>query len=223
VIVGAWMTRNAVKVDRFFIAQGGGLALAYRSAIDRMEGQEILASFLYWTPSPMVRSSLLPRFFGSGIVATLDESHQNRFLGAMERREAMRIKHGWAWGDAALAGEARAEILGMPLKHLLVGMPLAWRGMQVERYVVLNVFLFTAFFGAVITATVRKDLPALVVFGPAVLSCTLHTLATHNIPRYSVVLIPILWLASAYILSRWRPAPRSQSGSSSLETPHTAV
>ena len=215
-LTGAWMTRNAVKLGRFFIAQGGGLVLAQRSATNQMDGEEIVTSFLYWTPSPMVRARLLPHWYGAGIVADLDERHEARFREAMARRESMRKEHGWVWGDARLAREARSEILGMPFKHLLVSLPLAWRGMQVESHVLLNLPLFAALFGALILAAVRRDLSGLVAFGPAVLSFALHTLATHNIPRYSVVLTPILWIAFVYLVARL-------FGRRSLEIPHTAV
>jgi len=123
---------------------------------------------------------------------------------ARDRRTALldQIKDR-ALADKALFDEALGRIASHPLRHLAVTLPLAHRGIYVERTAAMSLLLFILAGTALARALATRDWPALAAFAPAVLSFGFHSFLTHNIPRYNVFLVPVLWSAAAVVAARW--------------------
>lgn len=200
----AWMARNLHHFDRFIITEGGGLVLKIRAGMNMMTAREYLASFLYWSESEYLAGELLPAAFGPGAatrVAGFDP--ESFFWQAVNRRkELRRVEVRTAAADKILFREARAEILRHPVRHLLATIPLSFRGMKVERDLGKSMFLWLGLAAALGLAWRQGRAQEMAALCPAAISFGLHALLTHNIPRYNMILIPVLWISLVLILSR---------------------
>lgn len=204
VLVAPWMARNKVRFDRFFLAERGGMILAIRAEMDMMTRPEYLAAFLHFTNSRFLRDRLLPAWLGEEAAVRFGPEAGGFVQTARDRRAALldQMKDR-ALADRALFNEALGRIASHPFRHLAVTLPLAHRGIYVERSSAMSLLLFLLAGAAMARAFVRRDAAALAAFAPALLSFGFHAFLTHNIPRYNVFLVPILWAAGATLAARW--------------------
>ncbi len=87
----------------------------------------------------------------------------------------------------------------------------------------MNWVIFGAFFGVAGWALLRGRSAWLAMLSPGLYGFAFNTAATNNMPRYNVLLIPLLWVAVAIVLhrgarilvDRMRRGPRAQSGGAS--------
>ena len=101
------------------------------------------------------------------------------------------------------------EIFSNPLKHLAVTIPVALKGMYVlddadspagNAVCLMNFLLFFSLFFLFIKAIVHKNTAVTAFLLPAVFSFLFYSFLTHNITRYNVPLIPVLWASTTIIV-----------------------
>ncbi len=200
--VWSWMARNHAQFDRFFLTDGGGLILKIRAETNMMTREEYLASFLYWSGSWSARELLLPQLFEESVTTRLNRMNAESFLGRAIRRsdELRRQFRSTVAADRRLLQEARGEILCHPVRHALVTLPVAVRGLNVQREFVISLAIFSSFFWVLIVGWMRNDLPVIAALTPAALSYLFHSLFTHNLPRYNSIVVPALWIGTVLFL-----------------------
>jgi hypothetical protein len=229
-ITGSWMGRNLVLFDRPVIASRGGFVLNARAQYDMMNAQEYFASFFFWSGCPFVHelgNRLFPDearaklyrsspdgYFNTAKCFRLSNTKENDFDGTAAK------------ADRNIQKKAIHQILKHPFKHLMVTLPVALRGMYVlsplkgpkflqektnaykrKKYFLnpftacfLNIFLFLALFSLFINALLKNDLPLAAALLPAAFSFVFYSFLTHNLPRYNIPLIPILWASTMILL-----------------------
>ena len=230
--VGGWMTRNYAHFDRFYLTGRGGGVLSIRAEINEMTATEYAAAFLYWgnswTTRSWAREHLLPRVFEREDYQRFDRARTNTtgfYQSARRRKDELYELHDGdrAAADKALTAEAKRRILRHPVRHLLASIPLAYRGLCVEKYLALSLLLFAGAVGAAVIAWRRRSAPlaaALLVPG---FSYAFHTGLTHNLARYNTPLVPALWafvvVACHHLIARRRNAAVAPTAS---DTPDAA-
>ena len=195
-----WMTRNLILQDRFYIAEGAGLVAGMRAALNGISGGEYAASALYWSGSRLARGRLLPALTNEWTGEALEAAESERFDRVMDRRAALRRTHRWPQADAAQAGEAMKSILESPDDHVRLTPLMFLRGCRFYSSFCGGLLLTLAASGAFIRALRRHCAAAIAFLVPAMMMILLNALLTHGIPRYTVIAIPILWCAIAWLL-----------------------
>jgi hypothetical protein len=189
-----WMIRNARQFGHLYIAEGGGVILKIRAGLNGMTRQEYLASFLYWSTSRYAKERLLARWFPPEAVARLDEHAPEGILrSALAEQDQMRAEHPWVVADRILWREGRREILRHPFRHLLATIPIGLRGVYV-RGAAMSLLMFGGLMGAFVFDLRGRRWIQVICLSPAVTSFALHAIATINIPRYSIPIIPMVWV-----------------------------
>lgn len=215
-LVGGWMLRNYVHFNKFYICGRGGVVLSVRAQYDTMNKDEYFGSFLYWTTDNYVRYKLMKDFYGqdalgkTGILSRLNRSNPDGHyrVGRAVRNELIRnagVKGETAEIDKKLRKIAMKKILSHPFKHILVTLPIGWRGIFAERaYMLMAPFSLSvaspvvinfAYFGSLLFLVIsslrkrRHELFAITL--PAIYLYGMNSFFTHNIPRYTQPNIPI--------------------------------
>ncbi len=214
VIVGSWMTRNYVQFKQLYITGRSGAVLSIRGEYNMMNSDEYFGSFLYWTPDSFVMSKIGERYGANalqpgGKLANLNRSNKEGYYRA---GRAVRDKVNRAHGgespktDKMVKRIAMKEILSHPFRHIAVTIPMAWRGIFVEKAVMTNVpfaivvsggvgiciVYFASFFTAVFISIRKKNWQMFAVLLPMIYLYGMNTLFTHSLPRYNEPLIPLL-------------------------------
>lgn len=202
-LVGAWMLRNHENFGRWFVAERGGAVLNIRAEYDEMTGVEYAASFLYFSSQPALRRAL-ERGFPEAAYRRLDRSNPESFYRrGRARRDVLQAVHGDSVrADALLADEAIRRIAARPVDHLLVTLPLGFRGICVNRHLALNLFWSLSGLAALGFAVRRRDAGLLALLAPALYSLGFNALFTHNIPRYTAPSLPLVWAGVVVFYAR---------------------
>jgi len=207
-IAFGWMARNQHHFGRFFIAERGGYQLAARAQMLDMDTGLYFVSFLYWNNSPFLQHTVLPRLLDDELRERIDlKLHPKAWKGykTNAKREWLRYQRRYessVVADRILLRESAAAILKRPIKHLLISIPLFHRGMCVEKPYWLNWLLFCSFFGVAGWALSRGHSGLLAMLSPALFCFGFNTAVSNNLPRYNVLLIPILCVTVAIALHR---------------------
>ena len=172
VIIGPWLARNYISLDKFEIRGGGGAGiLAIRAEFSTMSWKEYAASFVQFTPA--VGPKLVESLFGKDIAEKFNRSNPNGYyargnLRSGEAKElATRLNISYKQASFKIIKENW-------IKHILLCIPFAYRGAIVS----------TGFSG--------KKAPLFIILGTALVSIfffpafvwTTIRAATHYIPRY---------------------------------------
>jgi len=207
-VVAPWMVRNKIYFDRFALTSAyDGDILAQRVAYNRMGWVEFGVAFLYWFPDfgDNISKAVFPRRYyeklrwesGSYFANTAPELYR-------------KVETEAGSPDEVMPRLLRTEILAHPVKHALVSLPLAWRGVFIRKYwgiAGLICFIIVA------TRQKRKRDHALFVAAlPVWFMVAFHALVSVSIPRYNLALIPLYayamaWTAHAVglrVIARWR-------------------
>jgi hypothetical protein len=208
VVVGGWMARNQFHLGRWFIAERGGYQLNIRAQMLDMDRTVYLASFLYWSNSPFLADTLLPRLIGAERLREIErklDPDSWRSYKKLAKRQWLDYQD--RFGDTVAADrfllrESLVAIGKRPVRHLLISIPLIHRGFCVEKPYWLNWLLFPAFFGVAGLALIRGTSSRMAMLSPALFCFVFNVAATNNLPRYNMLLIPLLWVAVAIALHR---------------------
>ena len=208
VLVFGWMARNQHHFGRFFVAERGGYQLNVRAQMLDMDRTTYFASFLYWSNSRFLEKTLLERMIGDERRRHVERKLNSGSPTSFKRQAKL------AWNDyreqyassveadRVLLSESVDAIRGRPLRHLLISIPLLHRGICVEQPYGLSLLLALAFLGVSGMAIARRQFASMAMLSPAVFCLAFNTILTNNLPRYNVLLIPLLWVAVAIALQR---------------------
>jgi len=192
-VVGAWIGRNYYHFGRPYITERGGGVLNIRAEYNMMNASEYFASFLYWYPSSFTQKRLLPYFFGHSVTARLNRGNENGFYQiGRSGRTRLNIKYQNApLADKILIQDAIDRIKSHPIKHILVSIPMAFRGTCVQA---IYPFMFLIFLTLFFLGLKNANIKLVGVFLPSIYSYVFYSLFSHNIPRYNIPIIPIVWI-----------------------------
>ena len=221
-LAAPWLVRNHQLFGRWVVSQRGGIVLALRAAYDQMTPREMVGSFYAWTPwyraQKLVKHLFYPKYFDDADLRNLDYDNPQGYRRSVYARwDRLMDKHGddWFKAEDEMGAAAKKAILSHPWRHLAVTASLFNRGIWVGegRWYFLA---FVGFWGLAIWSLFRKrhDIQALLV--PACFCYAVHSLATHNLPRYTVPLWPVFLVAdvvSLFLLARWLLGRRRPAGS----------
>lgn len=196
-----WMLRNALTLHRFALSFGyASHTLIQRVAFNAMTPREYGLSFICWLPDGAGLGRLV-----AGIRACdrfgWDE-HPDSFYSIGTgplMRQSLAASGGWAHH---LTYVVHHYLLAEPLKHLLVTLPLALRGLYVNHYWGLVLAPVSAL--AIVQAARRGRLGILLLSLPAWLLLLFNALVAVNQPRYNLLLILPFSLAGAMLIERCR-------------------
>ena len=213
-VVLPWIARNYHEFDRPVVAQGAGDILLIRSSFNTMNPREFSRAFYAYAPRTIRKDLLGPAMelsdedFACG--QNLDRF--NRKLAcdkkALKEQRYDDVRSFYQIGKRALPlslglereqkqPEAIIRILASPMQHVLVSLPMAWRGLwsfgdKISVVaIVLNVLSYLALFVAPIVGVVQKR-PIWIYLSLMPVGYFLFYAAfSHFLPRYSEPLIPL--------------------------------
>jgi 4-amino-4-deoxy-L-arabinose transferase-like glycosyltransferase len=216
-VVLPWLLRNALVLHRFTLSFGyASHTLIQRVAFDAMNPREYGLSFVCWLPD------------GSGLGRLLAGRHACDRFGWDEHPDSF-----YAIGTGPLMQRSLAAsggwpghmhyvvhhyLLAEPLRHLLVTVPLALRGLYVDHYWGLLLAPVSAL--AIVSAARRRAVGILLLSLPAWLLLLFNALVAVNQPRYNLLLILPFSLAGAMLIEHlWQ---RARGGSAPQHRHHGA-
>ena len=198
-VTAPWLWRNHLEFDRYALSGGdyGGRSLTQRLAYNNMTLAEFSAAFIYWLPDwgDSLAKALLPppsyRRLG------WDDPAGFYRLGVARMRADMQA--GQVQSDVSTL--LRDEVFAHPVHHGRATLALAWRGIFIGKT--------WGFVGCLCAAvalwrdwrTRRYDYLLLCL--PAGFLCLFQAAVSVSIPRYNLLLMPLLALAMALHLERF--------------------
>lgn len=201
-----WMIYNAETFSQFALSSSlyGGKTLAQRIAFNAMTVEQWFAAWVYWLPD--FGDNLARRMFGASTVAPLDWHSPDSFYRIGKGEILAQATSESGGREHALGYLLRHEILEHPLRHTLVSLPLAFRGMM-SGYWALVGWITSIFM--IWIAMSRRVWTIPLLFGPCLFMILFHAAVSVSIPRYNTLMIPLLSIAMAWaaqgIFERFRP------------------
>lgn len=216
-IVGPYMLRNFHHFGEATLSGRGGVVLLIRANINRMNFTEFVGSFIVWTPDEEVKR-LGARLFGEnyrkegGKLERLSRirGSQSFYRKARDQRselvKASNLPRENNQVNNQLKEAALEQIAAHPLKHLVVTLPIAWRGLFVEEGfslkipllplsvnspTIISLLYFASLAYTAFLSVKEKSWQMFALILPALFLYGIHSLLTHNIPRFNAPLIPI--------------------------------
>ena len=234
-----WMARNTMEFGKPAIAKGGGIVLLIRSAYNEMKSHEFLGAFYAYAPERMQKDLFEARLgfseaqlqcggslerlqrdlpcdekdIKAGQFAHLRSFYQRgkRGLPSRIRQEAQRLGRD-ANGEDVLQDTAMQRIRSAPLRHLLVTLPLSWRGMwsfenrETWFGVLANGMAMVALLVMPLLGVLFRRPEWLLISFMGAGYFLFYGLLTHFISRYSEPLIPLSLLCLSLLgleAGRW--------------------
>lgn len=204
-LLGGWAVagRSAAGESR------AGITLHTREVFNHMTGAQYAAAFVYWTRG--FGDDLARRWFAPPTVAPFDPGRPGGFYDdgqfGRDRRVAALQADGIDRADAIRIadGETLRAVLQQPLMHLATTLPLFWRGLWIDEFIVLGLPCLAM---ALRLAWRDRRWDLALALAPGVYSLLAYALISLNIPRYQMTALPSLALATAFVggilLDRWR-------------------
>jgi len=242
------MIRNIIHFGDPSISGRGGLALTHRANLNRMNITEFFGSFIVWTPGAAnvgFLGRIIYREGGLGVAflarsiygenylekggklehLSRAEGSKSFYRAAREKREQLCNTYGCLGlentdVDKQLKSEALKQILSNPIKHLVVTLPIAWRGLFVEKGLSIKVpffgritlsipiiisllyclsFAYTAFL-----SVKEKSWPMFGLVMPAIFLYGMHAFLTVGETRWNIPLIPLFVIFLVIQVNRLR-------------------
>ncbi len=215
-VIAPWIARNAIVMGEAALTAGyGPHVLNERIAFDAMTWHEYALSFLCWLPDGNGMGSLL---IGPGACHRFQlELTPDSFYGIGNgalMEQSLAASGGWPHMTAYLL---RTYILPHPLKHGLVTLSLALRGLWISHYwgfVLAPVCLLVT-----VRAWRRRDLPFLATSLPAWFMLLFAAAVSVNQTRYNLMLILPFALSGAVAVEAF--AARRAATSAASSAPQT--
>jgi 4-amino-4-deoxy-L-arabinose transferase-like glycosyltransferase len=195
-VIAPWVARNALVMgDTALTAGYGPHVLNERIAFDQMSGAEYGRSFLCWLPDGNGMGSLL---FGPGACRRFQlDLGPDTFYGIGNgalMRQSLAASGGWPHMTGYLI---RTYILPHPVKHALVTLSLALRGLWLSHY--WGFVLAPICLVMTVKAWARRDLPFLAISLPAWFMLLFAAAISVNQTRYNLMLILPFALSGAML------------------------
>jgi 4-amino-4-deoxy-L-arabinose transferase-like glycosyltransferase len=220
--VGGWMARNAAVGGEFALTQArSGIALSTREVFNHLSLEQYLCAWVYWTRGfgdGMARHRFPPEVwqpFEIDRPGGFYDLGQNRYLPRVAELAASRNLEPRA-ARAAADRELVDAILERPLAHLAATLPVFWRGLWIDEFIV---FTLPALVWATVRGVRRRQAGLLALLGLGWFNLLAYALASLNIPRYQITALPALALAgglavqalAARLRTTLRPAASPES------------
>lgn len=191
------------------LSKGYGLSiLAQRLTFNAMTGRQWIAAFPFWTSRQQWEAepgnNYVTKLFGAETTAPLDKRHPDYFTRGGRRHEATQpYKDALANGHLSLFGRILSDLP----KHLVVSVPLAWRGMSefgkspygIGPYI-KSTFYFLLIFSFVRGTHRNRSVLAALAFCPAVV-LALNALVSVSFSRYNIGLVTPLSVGVALTIT----------------------
>jgi hypothetical protein len=201
----AWMVRTDAAVGSPAITTGrAGIALQARLIYDEATPQELAAMFVWY-----VRASgngwaraLFPESATARLTIDNPEGFAIRGHELFPERVAALAKTGVST-EAAERQVERELLRGLAANlpwHLLVSLPLAYRGLFLDEFLVLTLPALCVFAWG---AARRRDGTILAVLALPIFAIAIHSFITINITRYQTPGLIALALAGGFVLPGW--------------------
>jgi 4-amino-4-deoxy-L-arabinose transferase-like glycosyltransferase len=212
--VAPWVARNAIVLGRPALTHGyDSHTLVQRISFDSMTWREYALSYVCWLPDG---NGLGQKLAGPGACDRFFwDDKPNSFyaigIGPL-MQQTVEAAGGW---DNHLRYLLTHYILREPVWHALVTIPLALRGAWIDHYWGLLLGITCAVL--TLGAARRRDVPFLILAGPAWFMLLFNAAVAVNQPRYNLMLVPPYAVAGALVLDR-RLARRAAFSSPALGT-----
>ncbi len=200
-VVLPWMVRNYLHFDRFYITERAGAMLNVRAEKDLMNKKEFFAAFCYWSNCSFLQSLRKP-FENDPAFHRLIRGNPDSFYrtGRVRRLELNR-EHGPVVADKLLLREAVEKITSHPFRHLAVTLPVMFRGMGMQSCG-LDFILFGSTLLLFLASIAKRDGQLFILLLPTAYCYAFYSLVTYHLPRYSLPLLPMFWVATIVALYR---------------------
>ncbi len=194
-----WVLRNAVVLHRAALSFGyASHTLVQRIAFDAMTPREYGMSFVCWLPDGSGLGSLIAGRHACDRFGW--DEHPDSFYsignGPLMQR-TLAAAGGWPHHMGYLVHH---YLLAEPLRHLLVSIPLALRGMYVNHW--WGVLLAPVSVWAMVRAGRCRNWPVLLLSLPAWFLLAFNAVVAVNQPRYNLLLVLPFSLAGALLCER---------------------
>ena len=195
-VLAPWSARNIEHFNSPTLTGGnyGEIILSQRVVLNQMDLREWLGAFVYWIPD--FGDSLAKRVLPESWYGRHLRTHPDSFRKRSDIMIAQAVKPAESSGMEYLL---REEVLAHPIKHLMVTIPLTWRGVFIAKY--WGIIGALAYLALLIRCIRNRDWLLVVASVPAWLVVIFHAAISVNVPRYNLVLIGLYALAWASILS----------------------
>ncbi len=189
-----WAVRNYAEFGSSFASgsQYGARALAQRVAYNRMSAAEWSVAFVYWIPD--FGDSLAEQLFPATAYEKLGWADSGYYFKGGS--EIMARVFADADSENTHVGYLlRTEVLARPLKHVVVSLPLAWRGMFVAKY--WGMVAWVCCVWLLWRNGRRREWDYALLCLPAFFLAAFYAGVSVSIRRYNITLIPVLSIAAA--------------------------
>jgi len=222
-----WVVRNQIEFNQAAVAQGGGRVLLIRSVFNEMNGSEYKGAFYAFAPKKL-REGLFEPLLGYSQsdlecggplqrlrrdlpcdeISLSEKRYQDlrSFYQVGKRGLPRELSEAGINGEDSLRDVAIDKIQSKPLKHVLVSLPFAWRGVWSFknrwpwfRVVVNGLAMLSLLVMPVIGLILpRPDWLLMSVVGVSYF--WFYAAFSHFIPRYSAGLIPLSLVCLSILL-----------------------
>jgi hypothetical protein len=207
VVLGAWVTRNAVSVGKIGVSEEYGSAvLIERFAYNDMTAREFVTAFPYCTPG--IGDLAFDLIYGTDSMHRfVFHTRDSFFHVGRGRRDALVKEHGKL--DPLIGGIVGEEMRTNWWRHLLVSIPLGWCGMWVGW--LWSLALIPLFCWGCVRAVQRRKPLLLFYAAPALVMLALHALVANHYTRYNLILIGPYSVGAAWLIRDWIANWRSRA------------
>ncbi len=212
-IVGGWTARNAQISGQWRLTDArGGIALNTREVFNHMSAPQYAASFVYWMRGP--GEGLARKLFPPAVVKPFDLGQPGGFYDVGQNGYGIRVadrmkatgEDYWT-AEHAVEHEVRGAILERPLTHLATTIPLFYRGIWGDEFVVIGLPLF---FAAVVVAARERNWLMLALLSAGAFNLVFYAAFSLNIPRYQMTALPSVAIGVGYMATRFAARRRNR-------------
>ncbi len=205
-IVGGWAARNAHISGQWRLTDArGGIALSTREVFNHMSAEQYAASFVYWMRGP--GEGLARKLFPPEVVKPFDLEQPGGFYDVGQNgygiRVAERMKatgEDYWTAEPAVEHEVRKAILERPLTHLATTIPLFYRGIWGDEFVVIGLPIFIL---AIVAAARERNWLMLTLLSIGAFNLVFYAAFSLNIPRYQMTALPSVAIGVGYMAARF--------------------
>lgn len=221
-VILPWMIRNHFQFNDLSISKGGGVVLLNRAFMNQMTDEEYIGGYYAYGPeafNDLFMGKLLgfnqeDLLYGGklqrlnrGLVEDLQALKENRteefvsYFFIINNQLIPKLSkvanEGGISPESVFKAKAYKIINEDFLNHLKMSLLFFWRGIWIYKgqhliVALANLALFASVFIIFFKGLKQKDITSISLTLLAILYILFHSLLTHYIPRYSVILLPIL-------------------------------
>ncbi len=193
-----WLVRNQLEFGRFALSGGdyGGRSLTQRLAYNDMSLVEFGAAFVYWLPD--FGDSLARKILPPSSYVRLGWDNPRGFYRQGVARMRADMQAGAVKSEVATL--LREQVWSHPIRHARATLALAWRGIFIGKMWGLVAWLCAA--AALWRGWRSRQSDFLLLCLPGLFLCLFQAAVSVSIPRYNLLLLPVLAVAMGMQLER---------------------